>query len=73
MTTIEACSEVGGEGSRRERRTKRHLRVVIIGAGFSGLCVASRLRERGEEDFVVLERGESVGGAWRKSPSVQSA
>jgi cation diffusion facilitator CzcD-associated flavoprotein CzcO len=65
MITIEACSEVGGEGSRRERRGKRHLRMVVIGAGFSGLCVASRLRERGEEDFVVLERGESVGGVWR--------
>jgi cation diffusion facilitator CzcD-associated flavoprotein CzcO len=39
--------------------------VVVVGAGFSGLSVASRLRERGEEDFVVLERGESIGGVWR--------
>lgn len=44
-----------------------HFRVVIVGAGFSGLSVASRLRERGEEDFVVLERGESVGGVWREN------
>jgi cation diffusion facilitator CzcD-associated flavoprotein CzcO len=61
MTAIEARSRVGGESVRSERR----LRVVVVGAGFSGLSVASRLRERGEENFVVLERGESVGGVWR--------
>ncbi|MDQ3284901.1 MAG: NAD(P)/FAD-dependent oxidoreductase [Actinomycetota bacterium] len=65
MTAIEARSRNGGEGDRNERRGERHLRVVVVGAGFSGISVASRLRERGEEDFVVLERGESVGGVWR--------
>jgi len=61
MTTIEARSE----DDLSERRGERHLRAVVVGAGFSGLSVASRLRDRGEEDFVVLERGESVGGVWR--------
>ncbi len=42
-----------------------HLRVVIVGAGFSGLSVAARLRGEGEEDFLVLERGAGVGGVWR--------
>ncbi len=42
-----------------------HLRVVVIGAGFSGLSVAYRLRETGEEGFVVLEKGASIGGVWR--------
>jgi cation diffusion facilitator CzcD-associated flavoprotein CzcO len=65
MTASEACSGVGREGHRSERRVERHLRVVVVGAGFSGLSVASGLRKRGEEDFVVLERGESVGGVWR--------
>ncbi len=58
MSPIEARS---GEGHRGEH----HLRVVVVGVGFSGLSIASRLRERGEEDFVVSERGESVGGVWR--------
>ena len=40
-------------------------RVAIVGAGFSGLGLAIRLRQRGEDDFVVLERGDDVGGAWR--------
>ena len=42
-----------------------HLRVVIVGAGFSGLSVAARLREAGESNFLILERGAGVGGVWR--------
>jgi cation diffusion facilitator CzcD-associated flavoprotein CzcO len=40
-------------------------RIVIVGAGFSGLGTAIRLKQAGIEDFVVLERGEDVGGTWR--------
>lgn len=39
--------------------------VAVIGAGFAGLGLAIRLRQRGERDFVVLERGPDVGGTWR--------
>lgn len=39
-------------------------RVVIIGAGFSGIATAIRLKQEGIEDFVVLERAEDVGGTW---------
>jgi cation diffusion facilitator CzcD-associated flavoprotein CzcO len=42
-----------------------HTRVAIVGAGFSGLCMAIRLRRDGIEDFVVLERADEVGGTWR--------
>jgi cation diffusion facilitator CzcD-associated flavoprotein CzcO len=38
--------------------------VAIIGAGFSGLGTAIRLKQEGVEDFVVLERDEEVGGTW---------
>ena len=61
MTTIEARQENTGSYD----RDVAHLRVVVVGAGFSGLSVASRLREQGEESFAVLEQGESVGGVWR--------
>jgi cation diffusion facilitator CzcD-associated flavoprotein CzcO len=40
-------------------------RVAIIGAGLSGLCVATALRRAGIEDFVILDKGEDVGGTWR--------
>ena len=39
--------------------------VVIVGAGFSGIGMAIRLREMGIDDFVVLDRGHDLGGTWR--------
>lgn len=43
----------------------RHVDVAIIGAGFGGLCMAIKLREAGNDDFVILEKGSEVGGTWR--------
>jgi cyclohexanone monooxygenase len=43
----------------------RHHRVIIVGAGFSGIGMAIRLRQTGERDFIVLEREAGVGGTWR--------
>ncbi|MDQ4040918.1 MAG: NAD(P)/FAD-dependent oxidoreductase [Actinomycetota bacterium] len=42
-----------------------HVRIAIVGSGFAGLGMAIRLRRDGVEDFVVLERGDDVGGTWR--------
>lgn len=42
-----------------------HHRIVIVGTGFAGLGSAIRLRQRGEHDFVLLERAERLGGTWR--------
>jgi cation diffusion facilitator CzcD-associated flavoprotein CzcO len=38
--------------------------VAVVGSGFGGLAAAVALREAGR-DFVVLERGDDVGGTWR--------
>ena len=43
---------------------RRDFRVAILGAGFGGLGMAIRLKQAGMHDFVVLERGEEVGGTW---------
>lgn len=43
----------------------RHVDVAILGAGFGGLCMAIKLREAGNDDFVILEKGSEVGGTWR--------
>jgi cation diffusion facilitator CzcD-associated flavoprotein CzcO len=43
----------------------RDVEVVIIGSGFAGLGMAVRLLRDGVRDFVVLERGDEVGGTWR--------
>ncbi|MFK7965856.1 MAG: flavin-containing monooxygenase [Burkholderiaceae bacterium] len=39
-------------------------RVVIIGAGMSGLCMAMCLRRQGINDFLILEKSADVGGTW---------
>ncbi|GAA1778887.1 NAD(P)/FAD-dependent oxidoreductase [Actinomadura chokoriensis] len=39
--------------------------VVVVGAGFSGLCVGMRLRRQGVRDFVILDAADGVGGVWR--------
>ena len=36
----------------------------MIGAGFSGIGAAIKLDQAGFKDFVVLEEGDGVGGAW---------
>ncbi len=37
-------------------------KVIIIGAGASGVAAASRLYERGIRDILVLEAGNRLGG-----------
>src|SRR5215470_9871984 len=41
-----------------------HVRIAVVGSGFSGMGTAVRLKQRGVEDFIVLERDDEVGGTW---------
>ena len=41
------------------------LRILIIGAGFSGLCAAIQLKRAGFERITLIDRGDEVGGTWR--------
>ena len=47
-----------------EKKTP-HVRVAIVGTGFSGLGLAIRLKQRGMENFVIIERADDIGGTWR--------
>jgi cation diffusion facilitator CzcD-associated flavoprotein CzcO len=40
-------------------------RIAIIGAGHSGICMGMQLKRAGIEDFVILEKGATLGGTWR--------
>ncbi len=53
-----AAQAPGGEGVERHR-------IIVVGTGFAGLGMGVKLREQGEEDFVLLERAGDVGGTWR--------
>jgi cation diffusion facilitator CzcD-associated flavoprotein CzcO len=44
---------------------RRHVGVLIVGSGFAGLGAAIRLTKEGRDDFIVIERGNDVGGTWR--------
>ncbi|MFT5696400.1 MAG: cation diffusion facilitator CzcD-associated flavoprotein CzcO [Myxococcota bacterium] len=50
-----------------QSKTQRELRVVVIGAGMSGILAAIRLREEGIADVTVYEKGDRVGGTWREN------
>ncbi|MET9465452.1 NAD(P)-binding protein [Streptomyces sp. NPDC006544] len=49
----------GGDG--------RDVRVVVVGAAFSGLGAAIRLRRAGFGDVLVLEKASQLGGTWREN------
>jgi len=46
-------------------RMARKVSVAIVGAGFGGIATAVRLKQHGQDDIVILERGERIGGVWR--------
>jgi cation diffusion facilitator CzcD-associated flavoprotein CzcO len=41
-------------------------RVLIIGAGFSGLCLGVHLKQAGI-GFTILEQSDRIGGTWREN------
>jgi cation diffusion facilitator CzcD-associated flavoprotein CzcO len=44
---------------------KRALKVAIIGAGMSGICMAVKLQDAGIDSFTIFEKADDVGGTWR--------
>lgn len=44
---------------------RRPVRVAIVGAGMSGLCMAAKLQDADIDDFTIFESAEEVGGTWR--------
>lgn len=42
--------------------SKLHSKYIIVGAGLSGLTTAYSLIENGEEDFIILEARDRIGG-----------
>ena len=38
--------------------------TLIIGAGFSGICMGIKLREAGMNSFLIIEKSADIGGTW---------
>lgn len=45
----------------------RRPRVVIAGAGMSGMLMGIQLKHAGIEDFTIYEKASEVGGTWREN------
>jgi cation diffusion facilitator CzcD-associated flavoprotein CzcO len=43
----------------------QRVRVFVVGAGFAGLGAAIKLDQSGLSDFLVVDKGATVGGTWR--------
>ena len=67
-TTATAKKATTGKAAPKKAAAKRQAKpasALIVGAGFAGLGMAIRLKQAGVNDFVILERGDRVGGTWR--------
>jgi cation diffusion facilitator CzcD-associated flavoprotein CzcO len=51
--------------STRPATDEGHVRVAIIGTGFTGLAMVHALREAGIKNWLVLEKASGAGGTWR--------
>ncbi|MFE2409904.1 flavin-containing monooxygenase [Kitasatospora sp. NPDC059408] len=51
----------------QDTRPRRDVRVLVVGAGFSGIGAAIRLRQAGLRDLLVLEKAAQLGGTWREN------
>jgi cation diffusion facilitator CzcD-associated flavoprotein CzcO/pimeloyl-ACP methyl ester carboxylesterase len=47
------------------RGRETDVEVAIVGAGFSGLGMAIRLKREGRGSFLIFEKGPAIGGTWR--------
>jgi len=41
--------------------------AIIIGSGFSGICMAIELKQNDIHNFKILEKADEVGGTWREN------
>jgi 4-hydroxyacetophenone monooxygenase len=55
--------EPGRDARDQRLAAAAHLSVVVVGAGFSGLCIARRLEQAGIA-YTLVEKNPSVGGTW---------
>lgn len=42
-------------------------RIAIVGTGFSGLCLGIHLKKTGNDNFVLFEKADRIGGTWREN------
>jgi cation diffusion facilitator CzcD-associated flavoprotein CzcO len=43
------------------------LRVIVVGAGMSGILCGVRFQQEGVGSLTIYEKGDRVGGTWREN------
>ncbi len=46
---------------------EKDLRVVVLGAGMSGILAGIKLQEAGITDVTIYEKADNIGGTWREN------
>src|SRR5271170_3173579 len=65
LGAVNTVSRSTPSGGAMQAEQAEQVTFLIIGAGFSGLGAAIRLKQAGHTDMVILERADDVGGTWR--------
>ncbi|MGL6233720.1 MAG: DUF4873 domain-containing protein [Segniliparus sp.] len=63
MTQISVSPEIDSLPAEGQSQPKQ-IDVLIVGAGFSGICAGVKLQEAGVRDFLIVEKGDDFGGTW---------
>ena len=50
-----------------DRATQRDVRVVVMGAGMSGILSGIKLLEAGITNCTIYEKAARIGGTWREN------
>jgi cation diffusion facilitator CzcD-associated flavoprotein CzcO len=50
--------------SQVRQATEINVDVLIVGGGFSGLCMAIKLLDAGMNSFLLIEKSDDIGGTW---------
>lgn len=53
------------QSSNTSNTRERQYDIIIVGAGFSGIGAAIKLKQHGFENYVILEKATDLGGTWR--------
>src|SRR5260370_22587690 len=53
-----------GAGGSSANSPITNIDVLIVGAGFSGLCMGIKLLEAGMKSFLIIEKSANIGGTW---------
>jgi cation diffusion facilitator CzcD-associated flavoprotein CzcO len=64
-TAVRSTSSPRPKPHNAPARHPAEVEVLVVGSGFSGICMGVRLLRAGIESFLIIEKAEDLGGTWR--------